>query len=96
MPSAPKRRGTRGTLNIRMGAEDRRLIDRAAGIRGENRTRFILEAALRAAEDTLSDRALILAKPKAYAEFVAHLDAHAKPNARLRRTMRARAPWKSG
>jgi uncharacterized protein (DUF1778 family) len=97
MSSATKRQmQRRETLNIRIRAEERDLIDRAAKARGKNRTDFILEAARQAAEDALLDRALITVNPKAYAEFLARLDAPAKPNERLRRTMRSAAPWKSG
>src|SRR4051812_48159833 len=97
MTSAAKRSARpRETLNIRIRADERALIDRAAKARGTNRTDFVLDAARHAAEDTLLDRALISVSPKAYAEFIARLDAPPKPNERLRRTMRARVPWKAG
>src|SRR4051812_33155181 len=97
MTSAAKRKAPpRETLNIRIRAEERSLIDRAAATRGTNRTDFILDAARRAAEDTLLDRALISVSPKAYAQFVARLDAPARPNERLRRAMQAPVPWKTG
>ena len=85
----------RETLNIRIRAEQRDLIDRAARARGTNRTDFILDAASRAAESTLLDRALIVVSPGAYAEFVARLDEPARPNERLRRTMKALEPWRT-
>ncbi len=91
MSTAPKRRET---LNIRIRVEERNLIDRAAKMRGQNRTDFILAAARQAAENALLDRALIAVSPAAYAEFLARLDAPPKPSARLRRTMRAAVPWK--
>ena len=96
MPSSAKTSRPRETLNIRIAADARSLIDRAAKARGQNRTDFILDAARRAAEDTLLDRALISVSSKAYAKFIARLDAPAKPNAQLRRTMRAPLPWKAG
>jgi uncharacterized protein (DUF1778 family) len=86
----------RETLNIRIAAEARSLIDRAAKARGQNRTDFILDAARRAAEDALLERALISVSPAVYAAFVARLDEPAKPNPRLRRTMQASLPWKTG
>jgi uncharacterized protein (DUF1778 family) len=96
MTTASKRRtAPRETLNIRIRAEERGLIDRAASARGTNRTDFILDAARRAAEDTLLDRALISVSPKAYAEFIERLDAPAKPSARLRATMQKPSPWKA-
>ncbi len=92
MPSStrPKRRET---LNIRIKAHERGLIDRAAEARGQNRTDFILEAARRAAEDALLDRTMISVTPQAYAKFLARLEARPKPNACLRKTMRTPAPW---
>lgn len=83
----------RDTLNLRIKPEVRGLIDRAAKVRGKNRTEFILDAAQQAAEDALLDQALIQASPEAYAEFVARLDRPAAPNARLQKTLQASAPW---
>jgi len=54
----------RETLNIRIRAEERSLIDRAAAVRGTNRTDFILDAARRAAEDALLDQSLISVGPR--------------------------------
>lgn len=83
----------RDTLNLRIPAEARNLIDRAAEAAGKTRTDFILSAARRAAEDTLLDRAVLSVSPEAYAEFLARLDAPAQPNERLRKTMQAPTPW---
>lgn len=83
----------RETLNIRIKPEVRGLIDRAAELVGKNRTDFVLDAARHAAEDALLDRTVFTLSPKAYAQFVARLDAPAQPNARLRKTMRTRASW---
>ncbi len=92
MPKA--RRTSRQSLNIRIKPEERGLIDRAARARGQNRTDFILEAARKAAEEALLDRTMFAVSPKAYAEFLARLDAPPAPNDRLLRTMRATPPWK--
>jgi uncharacterized protein (DUF1778 family) len=83
----------RETLNIRIRADERGLIDRAARARGQNRTDFILEAARRAAEDALLDRTMISVSPEAYRRFLNRLEAKPRPNARLRKTMRTTAPW---
>ena len=83
----------RETLNLRIPAAERGLIDRAAASSGKTRTDFILGAARRAAEEALLDRALLLVKPSAYAKFTALLDAPPQPNERLRRTMQAPPPW---
>ena len=83
----------RQSLNLRIKPEDRGLIDRAAKTLGKNRTDFVLDAARRAAEDALLDRTVFTVSPKAYAEFLARLDASPQPNERLRKTLRTVAPW---
>jgi uncharacterized protein (DUF1778 family) len=82
-------------LNVRIRPEDRALIDRAAKIRGKNRTQFILDAARDAAAETLMDRSLIQLEPEAFQRFVAALDAPAAPSDQLRRTMSTIPPWES-
>lgn len=83
----------RESLNLRIHPELRAMIDRAAGLVGKNRTDFVLDAARQASEDALLDRTMIAAGPKAYSEFLKRLDAPPQPNARLRRTMKTKAPW---
>ena len=95
MTTASTGKTPRDTLNLRIPAVERELIDRAAQSAGKTRTDFILEAARRAAEDALLDRALLVVSPEAYDEFLQRLDQPAQPNERLRKTMRSKAPWKS-
>jgi uncharacterized protein (DUF1778 family) len=83
----------RQSLNLRIKPEERSRIDRATKTFGKNRTDFTLEVARRAAEDALLDRTIFTVSPKAYAEFLARLDAPPQPNERLRQTMRTSAPW---
>jgi uncharacterized protein (DUF1778 family) len=93
MATTSHRPAPRDSLNLRIKPELRGLIDRAAELAGKNRTDFVLEAARRAAEDALLDRTVFTVSPKAYAEFLARLDAPPQPNERLRRTMQTPAPW---
>jgi len=95
MTAAKRSAPPRDTLNIRIRPEVRGLIDRAAEARGTTRTDFILDAATRAAEEALLDRALIQVSAKAYSEFLQRLDAPAKPSTRLRKTLKAPLPWKA-
>jgi uncharacterized protein (DUF1778 family) len=83
----------REALNIRIKPQVRALIDRAAELAGKNRTDFVLDAACRAAEDTLLDRTIFMVSPKAYRQFLARLDAPPRPNKRLRKSMQTPAPW---
>ena len=89
----PARPIPRETLNLRIPAAERDLIDRAARSSGKTRTDFILGAARRAAEDELLDRTLFVVSPTAYAKFLALLDQPPKPNEPLQRTMQAVPPW---
>jgi len=83
----------RDTLNIRIKPDVRGLIDRAAALTGKNRTDFVLDAAQHAAENALLDRTVFVLSPKAYADFLARLDAPPQPNERLRRSLKTAAPW---
>lgn len=84
---------SRETLNLRISATERGLIDRAAQSSGKTRTDFILSAARRAAEEELLDRTVFVVSPSTYSKFLAMLDAPPRPNERLRRTMQATPPW---
>jgi uncharacterized protein (DUF1778 family) len=83
----------REPLNMRVLPETRSLIDRAAKLTGKNRTDFILDAARQAAQSALLERTVIPINDKAYAAFVALLDAPPQPNDRLRKSLQTPAPW---
>ncbi len=84
---------TRETVSLRVPANTRGLIDRAAQLTGKSRTQLMLDASRRAVEEALLDQALPRVEPAAYAAFVERLDAPAAPNERLRRTMQTPPPW---
>jgi uncharacterized protein (DUF1778 family) len=71
----------------------RQLIDQAAELTGKTVTDFVLDAARNAAQNTLLDRTVIPLNDKAYAAFVALLDAPPRPNERLRKSLRTPAVW---
>jgi len=90
----PQRKATkREALNIRVKPQVRELIDRAAALAGKNRTDFVLDAARRAAEDTLLDRTVLAVSPQEYRRFLARLDAPPRPNKRLIESVLTPAPW---
>ena len=91
--SIVEREAKRTALNLRVKPEVRGLIDRAAELVGKNRTDFVLDAARHAAEDALLDRTAFALSPKAYAEFLARLDAPPRPNKRLRKALQTPTPW---
>jgi uncharacterized protein (DUF1778 family) len=93
MPVTQRAGTRREAINIRIKPQVRELIDRAAELAGKNRTDFVLDAARRAAEDTLLDRTVLTVSANAYRQFLARLDAPPRPNKRLLKSMRTRAPW---
>jgi uncharacterized protein (DUF1778 family) len=93
MPTIHEPATERQTLNVRIKAEERDLIDRAAHATGKNRTEFILDATRRATEEILLDRALLRVDSDAFAAFQARLDAPPHPDERLCKTMQTVPPW---
>jgi len=93
MISADTDQPKRVILKLRIKAEERSLIDRAAKAQGKNRTDFILEAACIAAEEVIQDHAKLSVTPEAYQALLEPLGLPPKPNERLRKTMRTPAPW---
>ncbi len=53
----------------------------------------MLEAARRAAQDAMLDRALFAVGPDAFDAFLARLDETPHPNEKLRRALETPAPW---
>jgi uncharacterized protein (DUF1778 family) len=93
MPASQQEKPKRNTLNLRITAELRGLIDQAAELSGKNRTDFVLDAARHAAENALLNRAVFMVDPQTYAAFLKRLDAPPRPNSRLRRSLQTAAPW---
>ncbi len=83
------------TISIRAKAGQRDLIDQAADRLGRSRSDFMLEAACKQAEDVLLDQTYFALDTKSFAAFQAMLDQPPAPSERLRRTLKARAPWET-
>ncbi len=79
-------------VNLRMRSDVRALIDCAAKSRGKSRTEFMIDAALRSAEEALLDQTLVRVDAEAYAQFVAILD-QAPDSEGFNRLMNVRKPW---
>ena len=93
MTTASTTRTRRNSMKLRITPADRQLIARAADATGKTCAEFIVDAARRAAEEALLDRAWMTVRPKAYAAFLERLDQPAQPNERLRRTIMSKATW---
>lgn len=81
-------------VNLRMRKEVRALIDCAAKARGKTRTEFMIDAALRSAEEALLDQTLVRVDAETYAQFVDALD-RPPGGEGFERLMNVRKPWAS-
>jgi len=80
-------------VNLRIREDVRTLIDRAAKIRGKTRSDFI-DAAYRAAEDTLLDQTLVKVDTESYQHYLAILDQPPSGEG-FARLMTVPKPWRS-
>lgn len=91
--SAPSRARKDDIIQIRASAETKAILNRAAALRGQKLSEFMLESARRQAEEALLDQRVFFLEPQAYDAFLALLDAPAKPAPHLAGLMRRKAPW---
>jgi len=69
------------------------LIDRAARMRGESRSDFLLEAARERAHDALFGHPVFRLGPSAFERFIAALEAPPAQSPGIERLMAVTAPW---
>jgi uncharacterized protein (DUF1778 family) len=84
---------TKGSINIRIEARTRQLIDDAAAILGKTRTEFMIESARQQAIDVLLDQRLFALDPKRYEAFMHVLDNPPAPGRKLRSLLRRVPAW---
>ncbi|MDK9724942.1 MAG: DUF1778 domain-containing protein [Sterolibacteriaceae bacterium MAG5] len=84
---------TKGSINLRIEAATRRLIDDAAAILGKSRTEFMIESARRQAIDVLLDQRLFALESERFDEFVRLLDNPPAPGPKLRSLLRRVPAW---
>jgi uncharacterized protein (DUF1778 family) len=80
-------------IQIRATAETKAMLNRAARLRGQKLSEFMLESARRQAEETILDQRVFFLDAKAHEAFLAQLDAPAKANAALRALMARKPAW---
>ena len=81
-------------VNLRIREDVRTLIDRAAKIRGKTRSDFMIDAAYRAAEDTLLDQTLVKVDAESYQHYLDILDRPPSGEG-FERLMNAPKPWQA-
>jgi uncharacterized protein (DUF1778 family) len=79
-------------VNLRVREDVRRVIDRAAKLRGKTRSDFMIDAAYRAAEDALLDQTLVTVDAESYRRYLAMLD-QPPGGEGFERLMNAPKPW---
>jgi len=85
---------TKGTINLRIEANTRRLIDDAAATLGKTRTEFMIESARRDAIDVLADQRLFALEPDNHDAFVQALDNPPAPGPKLKALLRRVPAWR--
>jgi uncharacterized protein (DUF1778 family) len=84
---------TKGSINLRIEANTRRLIDDAAAILGKTRTEFMIESARQQAIDVLLDQRLFVLDAARYDAFLHALDNPPAPGPKLRSLLRRTPAW---
>lgn len=84
---------TKGSINLRVETQTRRLIDDAAAILGKTRTEFMIESARREAIDVLLDQRFFVIDPERFDAFVEALDNPPPPGPKLRSLLRRVPAW---
>ena len=91
-PQAPA--GKR-SINLRIEAQTRRLLDDAAAVLGKTRTEFMIESARTLAIDILLDQRLFVLGPEQYDAFVDALDHPPAPGPKPRGLLRRAPAWEA-
>lgn len=91
MPASVRRKDD--VIQIRASGEMKAILNKAAALRGQKLSEFMLESARREAEETILDQRAFFLDEKAHARFLALLDAPPKPSAQIRARLSRKAPW---
>lgn len=83
----------KGSINLRIDADTRQLIDNAAQTLGKTRTEFMIETARREAIDVLLDQRLFKLDEARFDDFVKALDNPPAPGPKLRALMKRKPAW---
>ena len=81
------------TIQIRASADTKAILNRAAAMRGQKLSEFMLESARRQAEETILDQRVFFLEPEAHERFLALLDAPPRPGKEARARLARKAPW---
>lgn len=80
-------------FNIRAKSNMRDLIDSAAKKLGKNRSEFMLDVAMREAQNVILDQAFFALESDAFDKVQAMLDAPPRANDKLKSLFAKKSPW---
>lgn len=80
-------------IQIRASADTKAMIARAADMRGQKLSEFMLDSARKQAEETLLDQRLFLLDDARYDAFVASLNNPPEISSEAKERLSRRAPW---
>ena len=80
-------------IQIRASAATKAILERAAAMRGQKLSEFMLESARARAEETILDQRLFALDDEAYKQFLAMLDAPARFSKAIRGRMKRKLAW---
>jgi uncharacterized protein (DUF1778 family) len=80
-------------IQIRASAATKAILNRAAALRGQKLSEFMLDSSRVRAEETILDQRLFFLEPGAYEKFLAVLDAPVKPSKALRTLFKRKPAW---
>lgn len=81
------------TIKLRITAQQKALIDRAAQINGTTRSAFVLNAALGQAEETIKDRTTFYLSESDWIAFNQALDSPPEKNEKISKLLNTETPW---
>ncbi|MCA3556569.1 DUF1778 domain-containing protein [Aestuariivirga sp.] len=93
--SAVRGADAKGSVNLRIEAGTRQLIDDAAAVLGKTRTEFMVESARRQAIDVLLDQRLFTLDTERYDSFMQALDSPPAPGPKLKALLRRTPAWQN-
>jgi uncharacterized protein (DUF1778 family) len=82
-------------VQIRASAETKAVLNRAAALRGQKLSEFMLDSARREAEEAVLDQRAFFLNAKAHEKFLALLDRTVKPAAHLKALMKRKPAWEA-
>ncbi len=93
MPASSRPRDD--VIQIRTSPEAKALFNRAAAMRGQKLSEFMLESARQNALERILDQRSFFLDDQAHARFLKLLDAPPAPSAKARQRLNRKAPWEA-